>query len=94
MSEGTDAEIVRERVGWEMTCIGDHEALAPLECWYHETLAAVNRVLNVVEAAKPLRRGISLGQWQQVYLVGDHFYFTVEAFDEALSALSNGKENG
>lgn len=36
------------------------------------------------EAAMKLRNGLWLGPHQQVYIVGDHYAFTVEEFDKVV----------
>lgn len=50
-------------------------------------LADRERLVRVVEAAKQENSGLSLGPWEQVSIVGPHFWYSVKALRDALAAL-------
>lgn len=51
-------------------------------------------IRRLVRAAKQLRGGLMTGPGQQVYIVGDHYFFTVEEFDKALSTIPQPPTEG
>ena len=41
--------------------------------------------LRLLDASRALRSGLTLGKHEQVYLTGDHYWYTVRYFDEVLA---------
>jgi hypothetical protein len=93
------AQLEAERDGWKEGAFIASRRIEQLEADRRVPVLVGNPEVNayarkleaVVEAAKALRGGLSTGAGQQVYITGDHYYFTVETFDRALAALREDK---